>query len=96
MHSIDAISSTTACGCMGPQNGETLCPCMMRAQQIHKHNGRWVRPAQDLGPVRTLPENEKYGFDWFKPPQERCLHDQFPDDVPLGLVCTCKKCSITC
>lgn len=24
-----------ACGCLGPQNGEPLCPCQMRAAREH-------------------------------------------------------------
>lgn len=37
------------CGCIGPQKGEPLCPCAMRAQGVVQISGRWVRPAQDLG-----------------------------------------------
>jgi hypothetical protein len=36
------------CGCIGPQNGQPLCPCQMRGVQIK--DGRYVR-IQDLGPV---------------------------------------------
>lgn len=43
-----------SCNCIGPQNGEPLCPCMMRG--ISQKNGRWVRPEQDLGPVQTQEE----------------------------------------
>lgn len=42
---------TGACFCIGPMNGEPLCPCMMRARNIQKKNGRWVEPEKDLGPV---------------------------------------------
>lgn len=37
-----------ACNCIGPQNGEPLCPCQMRSVQIV--NGRYVR-TQDIGPA---------------------------------------------
>ena len=37
-----------ACNCIGPQNGEPLCPCQMRSVEIV--NGRYVR-TDDLGPV---------------------------------------------
>lgn len=37
------------CFCRGPQNGEPRCPCAMRNVQIV--NGRYVQPAQDLGPI---------------------------------------------
>jgi len=43
------IGETRACFCVGPQNGEPLCPCQMWG--LIKRNGRWVRPEQDLGPV---------------------------------------------
>lgn len=36
------------CGCIGPQNGQPLCPCQMRGVQIK--DGRYVR-VQDLGPA---------------------------------------------
>lgn len=44
-----------ACNCIGPQNGEPLCPCQMRG--IKKFNGRWIRPEQDLGPVLDCPDD---------------------------------------
>ena len=37
-----------ACNCIGPQNGEPLCPCQMRTVKII--DGRYVR-TQDLGPA---------------------------------------------
>ena len=37
------------CGCVGPQNGEPLCPCQMRGVQVK--DGRYVRTL-DLGPAR--------------------------------------------
>ncbi|MGJ4857051.1 hypothetical protein ACN6KF_003035 [Labrys sp. La1] len=42
------LDSTHSCGCIGPQNGEPLCPCMMRGVQIK--DGRYVR-VEDLGPA---------------------------------------------
>lgn len=42
-----------ACGCMGPQNGQPVCPCQMRGVQIV--NGRYVR-TQDLGPAPARDE----------------------------------------
>lgn len=37
---VDAILAleyhSSACGCMGPQRGEPLCPCQMRAQ-LYRH-----------------------------------------------------------
>lgn len=40
---------TGACFCVGPQNGQPLCPCRMRGVKIK--NGRYVQPEKDLGPV---------------------------------------------
>lgn len=37
------------CNCIGPQNGEPRCPCAMRGVQVV--DGRYVLPAQDLGPA---------------------------------------------
>jgi len=39
------------CFCIGPQDGEPLCPCRMRTSSIFKRKGRWIRPEQDIGPV---------------------------------------------
>ena len=39
----------SACYCTGPQKGEPLCPCMMRAGGIYQLNGRWIQPEKDLG-----------------------------------------------
>lgn len=36
------------CFCIGPQNGEPLCPCQMANVKIQ--NGRYVK-VEDLGPV---------------------------------------------
>lgn len=45
------MNNSNACFCSGPQNGEPLCPCQMRAQEVFKKNNRWVIPEKDLGPV---------------------------------------------
>ena len=37
-----------SCGCIGPQNGDPLCPCMMRSVTVE--NGRYVQKI-DHGPV---------------------------------------------
>lgn len=43
------------CNCIGPQNGQPVCPCQMRGVVIL--NGRYVRTT-DLGPA---PINEQLG-----------------------------------
>lgn len=42
------INTATACGCIGPQNGEPRCPCQMK--NITEVNGRWVEVI-DHGPA---------------------------------------------
>lgn len=51
-----------SCGCVGPQNGEPLCPCAMRARGIVARNGRWIEPERDLGPVETTGEVAGHTF----------------------------------
>lgn len=46
-----------ACNCIGPQNGQPLCPCMMRGVEIK--DGRYVRTV-DLGPVKDAPNPDFY------------------------------------
>ena len=43
-----------ACMCMGPQRGEPLCPCMMRAAQAHIVPSTFVAPPLDLDKVFDL------------------------------------------
>ena len=38
-----------ACNCIGPQNGNPVCPCRMRSME--QVNGRWVEVI-DHGPVK--------------------------------------------
>lgn len=46
---VTASGAGFACNCIGPQNGQPRCPCMMR--NVVQRNGRWVQLEQDLGPV---------------------------------------------
>lgn len=48
----------SACFCVGPKNGEPLCPCRMRNVQVR--NGRYIEII-DHGPVR-----EPFHFDALK------------------------------
>ena len=43
-------TNLSSCYCIGPQNGQPLCPCMMRNVKVI--DGRYVR-VEDLGPVLT-------------------------------------------
>ncbi len=42
----------SGCYCVGPQNGEPLCPCRMRA--VLMIEGRYVE-LMDYGPIPPLP-----------------------------------------
>ena len=48
-----------ACFCIGPRNGEPLCPCAMRMRGIFKRDGHWIEPEHDLGPVAAEIERTK-------------------------------------
>lgn len=48
MLSIQQRAEAQPCGCIGPQNGDPVCPCQMRSVRIV--DGRYVRTI-DLGPV---------------------------------------------
>lgn len=43
-----------SCNCIGPQNGQPKCPCMMI--NMKEVDGRWVEVI-DHGPVRKYDEN---------------------------------------
>ena len=40
---------THICNCVGPQNGQPLCPCAMRGVIVR--DGRYIQPERDLGPA---------------------------------------------
>lgn len=42
---------TWSCNCVGPRNGEPVCPCQMRNVKII--DGRYVQ-VNDLGPVPSI------------------------------------------
>ena len=50
-------AGSLACFCVGPQNGEPLCPCRMRDVQIR--DGRYVLPERDLGPIAEAAKDAK-------------------------------------
>lgn len=66
-----------ACNCIGPQNGEPLCPCQMRG--IIQRDGKWIRPESIIGDVR--PAYTKPGFPTLAP--RGCI-------CPAGAEKTCK------
>ncbi len=60
MDTIYAKMGSAACNCVGPQDGQPRCPCMMRDVQVK--DGRYVR-TEDLGPVKEkmLEDSERSG-----------------------------------
>lgn len=48
---VGAGALARPCFCVGPQNGEPLCPCRMAGIKIR--DGRYIQPEKDLGPVTT-------------------------------------------
>lgn len=51
LYNNGASSDGHACNCVGPQDGNPLCPCQMRSLTIK--DGRYVR-IEDFGPVNDL------------------------------------------
>lgn len=49
MPNQDFKGESRACNCVGPQNGQPLCPCAM--QNVVIEDGRYVQKI-DVGPVR--------------------------------------------
>lgn len=49
-----------SCNCVGPQNGQPLCPCQMHGVEVR--NGRYVK-VTDLGPVPGDPDQAR--LDWY-------------------------------
>jgi len=49
---VQAQQGWGPCACVGPQNGQPLCPCAMRGVIVR--DGRYIRPEQDLGPAVTV------------------------------------------
>jgi hypothetical protein len=49
---VERSQETRSCLCVGPQDGQPLCPCRMRSVKVV--DGRYVETI-DHGPVRTSP-----------------------------------------
>jgi hypothetical protein len=50
---VRASGTAHACNCIGPQNGQPLCPCQMSS--VHVRDGRFVQE-RDLGPAEVFPK----------------------------------------
>lgn len=57
------INSFGACACLGPQNGQPLCPCKMR--NVKEMNGRYVEVI-DHGAVNKPPFPRIGSDEWEK------------------------------
>ena len=51
------MSEVRACYCMGPQNGQPLCPCRMRGVTVQ--NGRYVEVI-DHGPAHNWMTEDEF------------------------------------
>lgn len=69
-------ADTHACNCVGPQNGQPKCPCMMRG--LIKRDGRWIEPERDLGPTKPT-------IDAFKP--QGCICPPGAEITCQGALC---------
>jgi len=82
---------SSACNCIGPQNGEPLCPCAMRAQGIFERDGKWIKPAATekiLGEVMPTLDDllkgiKKGGFEPIEEKQKTCMD---PEHEPPWLL----------
>jgi len=77
---VDAMSSQ-ACCCIGPQNGEPVCPCKMKDLRII--DGRYVQVI-DYGPAQA---DERCLHDLMYDPN---------NSLCRSLSCPCPKCSPRC
>ena len=65
------------CNCIGPQNGQPLCPCRMRGVKVE--NGRYVQHI-DHGPVRPQVGS-------VKPVQQGCICPPGAEATCRGQMC---------
>lgn len=83
---FDTYQTGFGCNCVGPQDGQPVCPCRMR--NVRVRDGRYVEET-DLGPA-------------YPKQTEECLHEKFdrenPEErgKPRMLSCPCPKCSPRC
>jgi hypothetical protein len=99
------MSSTNGlCNCIGPQNGQPLCPCKM--SRVIERNGRYIIPEQDLGPVvKQVPSTISDGvYRQVNPENEVCMHSKCESCHGTGrrsdgtgcihmISCPCSKCN---
>ena len=94
LQNIDSFAQH-ACACMGPQDGEPLCPCAMRYVKIV--NGRYISTSgEDLGPDLKIPKSHYEDLT-----EENVCHDlahnphpKTMDEIPMDkiYVHVCKTC----
>lgn len=71
-------TESSACNCMGPQNGEPFCPCMMNRLGIFKRDGKWIEPEKIVGIVAEKP-SMPFSQKWDSPCSD------FRHNPPMGL-----------
>jgi len=69
-----------ACSCVGRQNNEPFCPCMMREKGVFKRDGSWVIPERTLSDVLEI--TKKSGFEPI-PKKDICNHPEH--NPPMNL-----------
>lgn len=54
--SITGQPAGRLCNCVGPQDGQPLCPCQMGG--LIMRDGNWIRPEKIVAPVRPFRQPE--------------------------------------
>jgi len=67
------MSTVSACNCIGPQNGQPLCPCQMRG--LVEIDGQWVRPSQVIGPVQRAIQWGRCSCGTMTSPTQKFCHE---------------------
>jgi len=95
MSNLQPPIQTQACNCIGPQNGEPLCPCQMKGVFIRF--GRYIKET-DLGPAPSQPNTEPPTI--FVPTvwtnddiEQKCMWGGMDKTKPASLSCPCPRCS---
>lgn len=73
------MNEITMCGCIGPQNGDPVCPCRMK--NVRVENGRYIE-IHDLGPAE--PEAQEAVKRAIRMLDWRKRGIRFGDDIAFG------------
>lgn len=74
----------SSCFCVGCQNGEPFCPCVMKAKGVYRINSGWVIPDT------VIQDDQPCLWD--------AMPETFPGSgMKIGhLSCSCPKCTPRC